>query len=245
MSNTAAKLQRILLPLDVSRDSLTAVEIAFDLAVGLGAEVSGLFVEDAQLLAAVSLPLAREVGSSSGIGRSIGTTDIESRFRSLAQRARDILSATSKRVKVPSSFRIAHGDVAAEILSAASDADLLVLGKAGWAIGDVRCPGSTCLAVLSQSRVPVMIVEQGAELSPPILVVHDGSDAGERAVEFARKLSAILGWKIAVLAAHSMASGDDVLERIVGRKPHLIVLPSSLSLRKRRVRLTSPLLFVP
>jgi nucleotide-binding universal stress UspA family protein len=90
-----------------------------------------------------------------------------------------------------------------------------------------------------------MIVEQGAELSPPILVVHDGSDAGERAVEFARKLSAILGWKIAVLAAHSMASGDDVLERIVGRKPHLIVLPSSLSLRKRRVRLTSPLLFVP
>jgi nucleotide-binding universal stress UspA family protein len=245
MSDVATKLHRILLPLDVSRDSLTAVEVAFDLAMGLGAEVSGLFVEDAQLLAAVSLPRAREIGSCSGISRSIGTNDIESGFRSVAKRARDILSATSRRVKVPSSFRIAHGDVAAEILSAASDADILILGKAGWAIGDVRRPGSTCLAVLSKSRIPVMIVEQGAALLPPVLAVHDGSDAGERAVEFARQLGAILGWKTVVLAAQSMATGDEVLERIGGRKPHLIVLPAAFSLGKRRARLESPVLFVP
>jgi hypothetical protein len=56
MTEVSAKLWRILLPLDVSRDSLTALQAAFDLAAALGGEVSGLFIEDASLLAAGSFP---------------------------------------------------------------------------------------------------------------------------------------------------------------------------------------------
>ena len=69
MSKTASRVQRILLPVDLSRDSLAAVDVAFDLAAALGGEISGLFIEDAELLTAGSLPFAREVGSSSGIPR--------------------------------------------------------------------------------------------------------------------------------------------------------------------------------
>lgn len=245
MSKVAAKLHRILLPLDLSRDSLSALAVAFDLAIGVGAEVSGLFVEDTQLLSAGSLPLAREVGSSSGISRSIGTIDIQKRFRSVAGRARDVIAQTSQRVKVRSSFRVVRGDVAAEILAAATGADLLVIGKAGWAVGGFRKPGSTCLAILSQSHIPVLIVEQGATLSPPIFAVHDGSEAGRRALDFARDLSMILGWEIAIFSAQGMATGDDVLERIRHEKSHLFVLPSSLPLTAATSHLKSPILFVP
>ena len=245
MSDVATKLRRILLALDVSRDSLTALEIAFDLAAVLGSEISGLFIEDGELVVAASLPFAREVGSLSGISRQIGTADIEHRFRAVAWQARDALADAGRRRNVPSSFRVTRGDVSGEILTAATDADLVVLGKAGWSVGAFRKPGSTCLAILSQSRIPVLIVERGTTLSPPILVVNDGTPAGRRALEFGRELGRSLDWKTAVFSVQGMAHGDDVLKSIRQDKPHLIVLPSSLPLSERASRLMCPVLFVP
>src|SRR3990172_2409627 len=160
MSEIDRKLQRILLPLDVSRDSLTALEIAFNLAASLGSEIAGLFIEDAALLLAGSLPFAREVGSLSGIRRQIGSEDIEHRFRAVASKARQAILEAGDRLKVRSSFRVARGEVPAEILTAAMEADLVILGKTGWSAGGFRRPGSTCLAILSRSRIPVLIVER-------------------------------------------------------------------------------------
>jgi nucleotide-binding universal stress UspA family protein len=244
MSGIAVTLQRILLPVDVSRDSLRAIDVAFDLAAALGAQVSGIFVEDTELLTAGRLPLTREVGSSSGIAESIGAADIHKRLRSVASKARDLLSQTAQRANVRSSFRVARGDVTSEILSAAEHSDLLVLGKAGWTIGTMRKPGSTCLGVLSRSRVPVLIVEEGVRLGPPILAVNDGSESGKRVLDFARRLGEVLGWEVGVFSAQGMATGDTALERI-DRKAALIVLPASLPLTANRSRLKSLVLFVP
>ena len=245
MSDVAAKLRRILVPVDVSRDSLTALDVACDLAAGLGGEVSGLFIEDAELLTAGSLPFAREVGSTSGISRRIESTDIHSRLRAVGCKARDVIAEASQRVKVRTSFRIARGNVAGEILSAASDADLVVLGKAGWAPGGLRKPGRTCLEVLSKSRIPVLIVERGVTLSPPILVVHDNSAAGKRALEFAAQLGQVLGWQVVVFAAQGLSAGENVLQRIHQDQPRLIVFPSSIPLSNCASQLKCAVLFVP
>lgn len=238
-------LRRILLPLDVSRDSLTALQISFDLAAALGGEVSGLFIEDTELLAAGSLPFAREVGSLSGISRPIGTADIQHRLGAVAGKARDALAEAGRRRNVHSSFRVARGNVPAEILTAAADADIVVLGKAGWSIGAFRRPGSTCLTILAESRIPVLIAECGATFAPPILAAHDDSPAGKRAMDFARELSRSLGWELAVFAVHGMVQGDEVLIRMRQDQPRLIVLPSSLPLSGCASQLKCPVLFVP
>jgi nucleotide-binding universal stress UspA family protein len=245
MSDTTATLRRILLPVDVSRDSLTALKVAFDLAAALAGEVSGLFIEDAQLLKAGSLPFAREVGSVSGISRRIESADIQDRFRTVATRARTAVTEAGHRLKVPTAFRVGQGDVVAEILEAASTADLVVLGKSGWAPGSLRTPGRTCLTILSQSPVPVLVVEHDGGIAPPIFVAHDESPNGKRAVNFAHNLSRVLKWKIAVFSVLGMSSADDVLRRIREAKPCLVVLPSSLPLKKLASRLPCPVLFVP
>jgi nucleotide-binding universal stress UspA family protein len=244
MSKTASKVRRILLPVDLSRDSLTAVDVAFDLAAALGGEISGLFIEDAELLTAGSLPFAREVGSSSGIPRPIGYSDIEHRLRSVAHKARTTLTQAGRRMKVRSCFRVARGDVSGEILTATGDADLVVLGKAGWSVGTLRKPGKTCQALLAKSHVPLLIVERGNALSPPILAVHDDTPAGHRALEFARELSVNLKWDLTIFAVRGMTSGDEVLQRIQPPAPRLIVLPSTLPLTYPS-RLNSPVVFVP
>ena len=246
MTERSAKVRRILLPIDVSRDSLSALQAAFDLAARVGGEVLGLFIEDPHLLIAGSFPFAREVGSASGISRRIGKADIEHRFRAVATKARDALTEAGRRLKVSFSFRVARGDVPTEILTAATDADILVLGKAGWSLGVFRKPGSTCLAVLPRTRIPVLIVEHGTIVSPPILAVDDRSPAGRRAVEFAHDLSGTLGWNIGVFSAQGMSSCDEVLQRIVHRgKKHLVVLPLSLPLTECASQLDCAVLFVP
>jgi nucleotide-binding universal stress UspA family protein len=245
MTEVSAKLWRILLPLDVSRDSLTALQAAFDLAATLGGEISGLFIEDARLLAAGSLPFAREVGSLSGNIQAIGSSDIERAFQALANRARYVIGQAGHRLNVRFSFRVTRGDVAAEILTATADADMVVLGKAGWSIGKFRKPGRTCLAILSASRIPVLIIEQGATLAAPILAVNDGTTSGRRAVDFAHELSRSLGWGIGVFSVHGMSTGDEVLKSIRHEKPRLIVLPSSLPLTECFSNLKCAVVVVP
>jgi nucleotide-binding universal stress UspA family protein len=245
MSKIGINLKRILLPVDVSRDSLAALDVAFDLALALGGEVSGLFIEDAALLAAGSLPFAREIGSHSGISRRIASTDIHHRFRAVADKARKAIAFAGQRSKVRSSFRVAQGNVTMEILSASTNADLLILGKAGWSAGAFRKPGSTCLAILSRTQIPVLVVEAGVRISPPIIAVDDGSDTGRRASDFARELGDFLSWPIAGFSSEGMATADEVLERIPQEAPRLIVLPTSLLLTERACRLKSTVLFVP
>jgi nucleotide-binding universal stress UspA family protein len=239
------KFRRILLPLDVSRDSLCALDVAFSLAAALRGEVTGVFIEDADLLAAVGMPFAREVGSFSGISKRIRGADLEDGFRVVADKARDAVIQAGRKLKVPTSFRVVRGDVCDEILTAAADADLVILGKAGWSAGAVRTPGSTCLSVLSRSRIPVLIAEHGTRFGPPIMVVHDKTEAGHRAMEAGHELSRSLDWDIVVFWVEGMSETDEVLEKMNEDKPCFMVLPSSLPLRERPHRLKWPVLFVP
>jgi nucleotide-binding universal stress UspA family protein len=245
MSKIEVELKRILLPLDVSRDSLTALDVAFDLAAALGGEVSGLFIEDAELLAAGNLPFLREVGSLSGSKCRITTSDIEHRLHAVARKAHEALNAAAEKMHVPSSFRITRGDVPEQILTATEQADIVVLGKAGWSVGQIRKPGRTCLKILSCSHVPVLIVEKGVRLSPLILAVHDDTEAGARALDFARELSRRLEWGIAVFSARGFATGDAIVQNVAQDTPRLIVLPASLSLTQCAFQLKCPVLFVP
>jgi nucleotide-binding universal stress UspA family protein len=245
MSEASIKTWRILLPLDVSRDSLSALSTAFDLAAALGGEVTGLFIEDSRLLAAGSLPFAREVGSMSGRSQPIGSSDIEKRFHALADKARGALGEAAQRLRVRFSFKVARGDVPAEILTATTDADMVVLGKAGWSLGAFRRPGSTCLAILSGSPVPVLVVEQGERLAAPILVIDDGTPAGRRAVEFAQELSRRLGWGIATASVAGAAAAGELLDNIRRHRPRLVVLPSSLPSKECASQFRNAVLVVP
>jgi nucleotide-binding universal stress UspA family protein len=167
-----------------------------------------LFIEDRQLLTAGSLPFAREVGSRSGIARRIGTADIEHSLRAVASRARQAVSQAGESLHVTASFHVARGDIRTEILAAAHEADLIVIGKSGWAFPLARRIGSTCLTVVSQSQVPVLIVERGTVLTPPLLVVRDESPEGKRALDYAQTLGERLGWQVVPVSPDALAGTD-------------------------------------
>jgi nucleotide-binding universal stress UspA family protein len=190
-------IRRILVALDASPHSLSALEAAAELAASFQAELLGLFVEDINLLRLAELPCAREVGLFSGTVRTLDTRLIERQLRARAGRAREALAASAERAQVRWSFQTTSGQIAAELVSAAMDADLVILGKAGWS--RQRRLGSDARAILSQVRGPVLVLQQGVRLGLPMLVLHDGSGFAQRALAAAVRLVQERGGHLVIL----------------------------------------------
>jgi len=191
--------QRILVALDASPHSLAALEAAVALAADLQAELVGLFVEDADLLRLAGLPFARQQGVYSPEPRPLDEPQVARELRARARRAEQALAAAAGRAQVPWSFRVARGTIAAELLSAAAEADLISLGRAGWSLAGRRRVGSTAKKVLSQASRPALIVRQGAHLGLPIMAVYDGSALAGKALAAAACLPQSQESKLLVL----------------------------------------------
>jgi len=168
-------IRRILVGLDASRHSLAALEAAADLAARMEAELVGLFVEDINLLRLAELPFAREVGGFSATRRRLDSRQLERQLHVQAQRARRALEAQARRVQVHWSFKVTRGGVALELLSAASEADLVILGRAGHFASGTGHLGSTARGVVSGATCSALVMTQGRQLRLPVLVVFDGS----------------------------------------------------------------------
>jgi len=193
--------QRILVALDASPNSLAALEAAIVLAADLQAELVGLFVEDADLLRLAGLPFARQQGFYSPAPRPLDRPQVERELRARARRAEQALAIMAERAQVRWSFRVARGTIAAELLAAAAEADLISLGRSGWSPTGRRRVGSTARAVLSQAPHPALVVRQGARLEIPIMLVYDASVLAAKALATATRLAQGKEGELLVLVA--------------------------------------------
>jgi len=204
--------QRILVALDASPHSLAALEAAVALAADLQAELLGLFVEDADLLRLAGLPFARELGLYSATSRPLEALQLERQLRARAHRAEQALAAMAERAHVRWSFRVVRGAIAAELLAAAAEADLISLGRAGWSPTGRRRVGSTARAVLSQTTGLALIVRQGVRLRMPIVAVYDGSALAGKALATAARLAQGKEGELLVLVAADTPQETELLQ---------------------------------
>ena len=214
-------LRRILVALDASRASLDALAAAAALAERLGAELGGLFVEDENLLRLGGHPMARQLRLPSSDWRPLEREVIEADLRALAARAREALAEVAAPRHLTWSFRVARGQVSVEVLAAASQADLLVLGVSGHRL--TRGPGETARAALARAPISVLVLTRGARVGPPVLAAYDGSPAGEKALALGSRLAAAGTGELAVLV---VASDSEEAERLAARARQVLDRPA-------------------
>ena len=178
----ALNIERVLVALDASPHSLAALEAAADLAARFQAELAGLFVEDENLLRLADLPFVSEIGLFTATRRRIDGEELTRQIRVHSRRVRRIFTVTTERAHLRWSFRVVRGTVLSEVLTAASEADVLVLGRAGWSLIQRGRLGSTVRGILPERFGLALILREGTCLGVPLAVVYDGSPVARRAL---------------------------------------------------------------
>lgn len=172
-SDSEKKIKRILVALDASPHSLAALEMGTELAAKLGAELTGIFVEDINIHRLANLPFANEVGFLTASIRKLDTPLVSREFRTLARQAYQAMELLAKRRNLSWSFRRVQGVIPMELINAATDADLILLGKSGWS--KRKQMGSTARVVVIDAPRQAFFLRPGIQIGLPMLVLYDGS----------------------------------------------------------------------
>jgi nucleotide-binding universal stress UspA family protein len=206
-------IRRILVAVDSCSHDPAALESVVDLASRLEAELSGLFVEDINLLRSAALSFVRQVSLPTAVEEQFDATSIERQLRVRALRAEKCLATAAERKKVKWSFRTVRGRASDEVVSAAEDADLLVVERAVRpSPGEFHGAGPTRMAA---SRVPrsLLLLRRRGLLGRPTLIAYDGGEDADRAVEVAARLSGEGAAALEVLALAGNAEKQTQLIR--------------------------------
>ncbi|MCP4364995.1 MAG: universal stress protein [Planctomycetes bacterium] len=182
-------IKSILVPIDGSGASFSALSNAVGLGKIADAEVRGLFVVDRWRFVHVS--------ASTAIAGAIGaapTTNVplppdklleeENRARKEENDLKSRFISECRSQDVKGTFEAVRGEVSEVIIEAAKTVDIVVIGSHGKHPGPKRqTPGSITQTLLHKSARPVMVVPEGAMRGAHILMAYDGSEASQRAME--------------------------------------------------------------
>ena len=181
-------VRRIMVAIDGSIHASAALEAAAALAAQLHAELEGVFVQDVDLARLAALPVGREIQFLSGRGRNFTADELDSQNREQEACARRAIVAAAERACVTHAFRVARGQVDAEVISAAGEADLLVVGIGSRLLGGRTRLGGTARAAATRAPRSVMISKPGKGAIGTPLVCYDGSDGARRALGAAARI---------------------------------------------------------
>ncbi len=179
-------IRHIAVALDCSPHSLASLKAAAELARRMHADLTGIFVEDINMLRMAELPCSHEIRIYSAEPEKIDMQQLERSLRLQAKEAESALQRIAGELMVEHSFRVCRGMVPAEVILAAHDSDLLVLGRSGRSPSCRKGLGSTAKKALAEGKRPLLFMRTGfAAKEWPVLVLYDGSKGSQQALEIA------------------------------------------------------------
>lgn len=232
--HSAFSVRRIVVTVDSSSHGRAAMEAAAGLAHRLHAELEALFVEDIDLFNLAGLAIAREADFATGTMRRFDTETLEAQLAAEARHLRRALDDFTRAHRVRSTFRVARGRRVAEVMAAAGQADLLIMGAAGHGIGLRFHPGAEALAAAESAPRSVLLLRSGTIIHGRPLVAYDGSAGADKALDAAAQLAASRRDGVSVMIGAGDPDRADALYRqaadrlgALGVTPRLLEAPAS------------------
>jgi len=207
--NDAFVIHRILAAVDATPTSTTVLKTAALLARKFGGELEGIFVEDINLLRLAGLPFARELTWSTAMDLRLDYGRMERALRGHASYARQVVVNTTSQMNLHVSLRIARGQIGPELLRAAQDIDLLILGKARKS-QDVNI-GVTTRQVVRQAHCSVLLVAAEPRPYKTVMTMFDGTENSIQRIKTAAQLAFAMGKNLLILIP---AKADSDFQRL-------------------------------
>ena len=191
---TSPDRRKILLALDISPRSRSALAIAAGLAAEIDAELAGVFVEDVNVIRLSGLPFSRAVGTISSRSRALAVAEVEAALRREAEAVQRQLAETAGRHRLRWSFQVARGHISSELFARVSALDLVVIGKR-------PCAGVRSLAdTLGVRPAP-------SKTAAPVMLLYDGSGDALRALQLAAQMARATSAELHVLVTAASDAG--------------------------------------
>ena len=159
--DTGQSVRRILVALNAISDSQAAIERAAALAAAFEAELTGLFIEDVNLLHMAELP-GYEVVLTTGRAQKTDRGVIERQIRARAERARDAMARVAAARRLAWTFEVRRARLGEALLDAAKLADVVAAEWTG--------PGMAVTA-RPDGRRPVLAYYEGGGCAARVLAV--------------------------------------------------------------------------
>ncbi len=176
-------IRHIAVALDCSPHSIASLTAAAELARLMHADLTGIFVEDINLIRMAELPFCHEIRMYTSEPEKVDSSQLERSLKLQARTAKESLQNIAEQFMVKHSFRVCRGMVPAEVIAAAVEADLLVLGRSGRSPACHKGLGSTAKKALAEGKKPLLFVRPGFSAKEwPILVLYDGSAGSQQAL---------------------------------------------------------------
>lgn len=195
---TNERIVRVLVTLDGTRPNEGALRALWSLLESDGLEMTGLYVEDEELLRAAALPCFREVSfagtasplDAAGIARDLALEAAAAR-RSFEDLAGQL---TREHRHLVHRFRLARGRIGDELDRAAADSDLVLVTRALRGTG-MRTRAPRAFARLVQQPKHVLFVNEPWASGSSVVVLH----ASDTALEHGIRLAAAEGLRLVVV----------------------------------------------
>ncbi|MDJ0896450.1 MAG: hypothetical protein QNJ92_14995 [Alphaproteobacteria bacterium] len=200
-ASSERRFRRIVVPLDVSPESHSALEVAAELAAALESRLEGLFIEDETLEALARLPFTRQISAVSGTPAALEPEAVSRDVRAQSERARRRLSGIAARLKVEWSFEVRRGATEAELSAQTRAGDLVALlahrtvpraaARHLQAALERRGPGAESAFLLPGRGRPI---STGA-----VNVIYQPTESGARALALAERIASRLRMPLVLL----------------------------------------------
>ncbi|HSG88195.1 MAG TPA: universal stress protein [Pseudomonadales bacterium] len=239
------RTRRIVVALDPAAPRAEAFEALLALCDAADADVTALFIEDDNLLRLAALPGAVEIRIQPGAAPHV--LDPAAMLAQLERRAEQMRSTCQRAaldLKLRAHFSVVRGDVLAELLRAAADADILVVGRslrsAGTRTWLGAAPERLVAALRTAGRAPaLMFVHEPWHSGRSVALLDDPGEFGARALQLASALARREGLPLEHVSLTAGAEGDagaaggrddrmNALRRYCARQdPRVLVVPMS------------------
>jgi nucleotide-binding universal stress UspA family protein len=201
MSTTSycCEVSRIVVAIDSSTHAAAAADSAATLAAQFHAELEGIFVQDVNLARLAALPIGREIRFLTGEARDFTTEALNMQNREQETSARNALSAAADRARISHEFHVIQGHIELEVLNAAKNADLLILGIGDFPGTRGLSLGVTPRSLAEQVSSSVLISKPNSQNLTEPLVWYDGTAGARRALDAAIQVTGTTRGDITVL----------------------------------------------
>jgi nucleotide-binding universal stress UspA family protein len=202
-----ARFRRIVVALDGQSADPTAMEQAVALAARMHGELMAVFVEDIDL---VRLSQHGSISAFSTFGaarRDLPTDSLRDALRLQAARLRRAVEEAAARRQVKCVFQVCQGRLLAEVLRAATNDDLVVIG---WPSGErtkpwtgTPPPPAVVAQALAEARArSVLLLHPRGATGGPVVVAFDDSEAAWHGLAVAAQVAEQDGGAINVVLLH-------------------------------------------